>query len=75
MCKRTGSPAWFIAGGLAQCRIDSKHFALQIKALEEGLMPGMPALPLTIRRDRGFAGQGRISARRQAASLSPRKLI
>ena len=30
---------WFIAGGLAQCRIGSKHLALQIKAIEEGLLP------------------------------------
>jgi hypothetical protein len=28
----------FIAGGLAQCRIGSKHLALQIKAIEEGLL-------------------------------------
>jgi len=28
-----------IAGGLAQCRIGSKHLALQIKAIEEGLLP------------------------------------
>lgn len=26
-------------GGLAQCRIGSKHLALQIKAIEEGLLP------------------------------------
>ncbi|MGX9430014.1 MULTISPECIES: flavin-containing monooxygenase [Bradyrhizobium] len=30
---------WLIAGGLAQCRIGSKHLALQIKAIEEGLLP------------------------------------
>ncbi|WP_291689492.1 NAD(P)/FAD-dependent oxidoreductase [Bradyrhizobium sp.] len=29
---------WFIAGGLAQCRINSKYLALQIKAIEEGLL-------------------------------------
>ncbi|HET7885895.1 MAG TPA: NAD(P)/FAD-dependent oxidoreductase [Bradyrhizobium sp.] len=29
---------WFIAGSLAQCRINSKFLALQIKALEEGLL-------------------------------------
>ena len=35
-----GQPGlWFIAGGLAQCRIGSKHLALQIKAIEEGLLP------------------------------------
>ena len=38
MYTRTGQPGlWFIAGGLAQCRIGSKHLALQIKAIEEGL--------------------------------------
>src|SRR5712672_4194775 len=40
MYTRTGQPGlWFIAGGLAQCRIGSKHLALQIKAVEEGLLP------------------------------------
>jgi hypothetical protein len=29
---------WFMAGSLAQCRIYSKHLALQIKALEAGLI-------------------------------------
>jgi cation diffusion facilitator CzcD-associated flavoprotein CzcO len=39
MYMRTGQPGlWFIAGGLAQCRIGSKHLALQIKAIEEGLL-------------------------------------
>jgi cation diffusion facilitator CzcD-associated flavoprotein CzcO len=39
MYTRTGQPGlWFIAGGLAQCRIGSKHLALQIKAIEEGLL-------------------------------------
>lgn len=34
---------WFIAGSLAQCRINSKYLALQIKAIEEGLLaPAMP---------------------------------
>lgn len=27
---------WFIAGGLAQCRMNSKYLALQIKAMELG---------------------------------------
>ena len=27
---------WFIAGGLSQCRINSKYLALQIKATEIG---------------------------------------
>jgi putative flavoprotein involved in K+ transport len=40
MYVRTGqSGLWFIAGGLAQCRIGSKVLALQIKAIEEGLLP------------------------------------
>jgi putative flavoprotein involved in K+ transport len=40
MYTRTGQAGlWFIAGGLAQCRIGSKHLALQIKAIEEGLLP------------------------------------
>jgi cation diffusion facilitator CzcD-associated flavoprotein CzcO len=40
MYARTGQPGlWFIAGSLAQCRINSKYLALQIKACEEGLLP------------------------------------
>jgi putative flavoprotein involved in K+ transport len=40
MYVRTGQPGlWLIAGGLAQCRINSKYLALQIKAIEEGLLP------------------------------------
>jgi cation diffusion facilitator CzcD-associated flavoprotein CzcO len=36
---RTGQPGlWFIAGSLAQCRINSKFLGLQIKAIEEGLL-------------------------------------
>jgi putative flavoprotein involved in K+ transport len=43
MYTRTGQPGlWFIAGGLAQCRIGSKHLALQIKAIEEGLLTRGP---------------------------------
>jgi cation diffusion facilitator CzcD-associated flavoprotein CzcO len=30
---------YFIAGSLAQCRINSKYLALQIKAMEAGLLP------------------------------------
>ena len=30
---------WFLAGGLAQCRIFSKVLALQIKARELGIVP------------------------------------
>jgi len=37
MYKRTAQEGlWFIAGGLAQCRIYSKYLALQIKAMELG---------------------------------------
>ncbi len=37
---RTRQPGlWFIAGSLAQCRINSKYLALQIKACEEGMIP------------------------------------
>jgi cation diffusion facilitator CzcD-associated flavoprotein CzcO len=43
MYTRTGQPGlWFIAGSLAQCRINSKYLALQIKAIEEGLLPRTP---------------------------------
>ncbi len=39
MFKRTPQDGlWFIAGSLTQCRIYSKYMALQIKALEEGLI-------------------------------------
>jgi putative flavoprotein involved in K+ transport len=40
MYSRTGQDGlWFIAGSLAQCRINSRYLALQIKAIEEGLLP------------------------------------
>jgi cation diffusion facilitator CzcD-associated flavoprotein CzcO len=40
MYMRTGQDGlWFIAGSLAQCRINSKFLGLQIKAIEEGLLP------------------------------------
>jgi len=40
MYTRTPQPGlWFIAGSLAQCRINSKYLALQIKAIETGLLP------------------------------------
>jgi cation diffusion facilitator CzcD-associated flavoprotein CzcO len=40
MYTRTPQPGlWFIAGSLAQCRINSKYLALQIKAIEQGLLP------------------------------------
>lgn len=39
MWKRTPQPdLWFITGSLAQCRIYSKFMALQIKAVEEGMI-------------------------------------
>lgn len=39
MYTRTGQPGlWFIAGSLAQCRINSKYLALQIKAIEERIL-------------------------------------
>ncbi len=44
MFKRTPQQgAWFIAGGLSQCRINSKYLALQIKAMELGLLGPLPA--------------------------------
>ena len=43
MYARTGQAGlWFIAGSLAQCRINSKYLALQIKAIEQGLLPRGP---------------------------------
>lgn len=39
MYKRTPQQGlWFIAGGLPQCRINSKYLALQIKAMELGIL-------------------------------------
>jgi putative flavoprotein involved in K+ transport len=39
MWRRTAQPGlWFTAGSLAQCRIFSRYLALQIKALEAGLI-------------------------------------
>jgi putative flavoprotein involved in K+ transport len=39
MWRRTAQPGlWFTAGSLAQCRIFSRYLALQIKAMEEGLL-------------------------------------
>jgi cation diffusion facilitator CzcD-associated flavoprotein CzcO len=44
---QTGQPGlWFIAGSFAQCRINSKYLALQIKAIEQGIMPH-PTAPKT----------------------------
>lgn len=36
-CQTRQPGLWFIAGSFAQCRINSKYLALQIKAIEEGL--------------------------------------
>jgi cation diffusion facilitator CzcD-associated flavoprotein CzcO len=45
MYVRTAQPGlWFMAGSLAQSRINSKYLALQIKALEVGLLPPDRAL-------------------------------
>jgi putative flavoprotein involved in K+ transport len=39
MYARTKQPGlWFIAGSLAQCRINSRFLALQIKAIEQGML-------------------------------------
>jgi putative flavoprotein involved in K+ transport len=39
MWRRTAQPGlWFTAGSLAQCRIFSRYLAIQIKALECGLL-------------------------------------
>jgi cation diffusion facilitator CzcD-associated flavoprotein CzcO len=55
MYTRTGQPGlWFIAGSLAQCRINSKYLALQIKAIEEGLQP---RVQVTVPHDPGFPGR------------------
>jgi putative flavoprotein involved in K+ transport len=44
MFKRTPQEGlWFIAGGLPQCRIYSRYLALQIKAIEEGMLGPLPA--------------------------------
>src|SRR3954466_7268897 len=45
MFKRTSQQGlWFIAGGLAQCRINSKYLALQIKAMELGKLGPLCAI-------------------------------
>lgn len=39
MWRRTNQPGlWFMGGGFQHCRIYSRHLALQIKAVEEGLL-------------------------------------
>ncbi len=43
MYMRTAQPGlWFIAGSLAQCRINSRYLALQIKACELGMLELTP---------------------------------
>jgi cation diffusion facilitator CzcD-associated flavoprotein CzcO len=42
-CQTNQPGLWFIAGSFAQCRINSKYMALQIKAIEQGVMPGEAA--------------------------------
>jgi putative flavoprotein involved in K+ transport len=52
MWTRTGQPGlWFIAGSFAQCRIYSKYLALQIKAVEEDLIPGQNSSPTRLLED------------------------
>jgi lactate dehydrogenase-like 2-hydroxyacid dehydrogenase len=53
MWKRTPQEGlWFMAGSLAQCRIFSRYLAVQIKAVEEGLIePTMPAEALAVPRE------------------------
>ncbi|MBM3491457.1 MAG: NAD(P)/FAD-dependent oxidoreductase [Alphaproteobacteria bacterium] len=49
MWRRTAQPGlWFTAGGLPHVRIYSKYLAMQIKAIEEGLLP--PTLPAVAAR-------------------------
>jgi putative flavoprotein involved in K+ transport len=46
MWRRTSQPGlWFTAGGLAQIRIYSKYLAMQIKAVEEGLIGAKMSKP------------------------------
>ena len=42
-CQTGQTGLWFIAGSFAQCRINSKYLALQIKGLEAGIIPENPA--------------------------------
>ena len=46
MWRRTPQPGlWFTAGGLAQVRIFSKYLAMQIKAVEEGIIGAQITTP------------------------------
>jgi cation diffusion facilitator CzcD-associated flavoprotein CzcO len=73
MYARTSQPGlWFIAGSLAQCRINSRYLALQIKAVQEGLLPPDPLIEAPIRSRQGpHAAVARI-LRRSDASHGPR---
>lgn len=53
MWKRTPQEGlWFMAGSLAQCRIFSRYLAVQIKAVEDGLIePTMPAEAMAVERE------------------------
>ena len=45
MWRRTAQPGlWFMSGGLPQVRVYSKYLAMQIKAIEEGLMSATSSL-------------------------------
>jgi cation diffusion facilitator CzcD-associated flavoprotein CzcO len=60
MYVRTPQPGlYFIAGSLAQCRINSKYLALQIKAIEEGLLPRRDeaVIPGVATRERGMTNE------------------
>jgi cation diffusion facilitator CzcD-associated flavoprotein CzcO len=58
MYSRTKQPGlWFIAGSLAQCRINSKYLALQIKAIEQGLLPRVEGVGFTAPHDPEFRGR------------------
>ena len=72
MYTRTPQPGlWFIAGSLAQCRINSKYLALQIKAIEEGLLPrgGRRFLPLSP------CGRGCASERCEASNRGDEEFL
>lgn len=45
MWKRTAQRGlWFVGGGFNNCRTYSRYVALQIKAIEEGLLPAEESL-------------------------------
>jgi cation diffusion facilitator CzcD-associated flavoprotein CzcO len=75
MYTRTGQPGlWFIAGSLAQCRINSKYLALQIKAIEAGLLLDHASAGVHHSSRSRISLATKDSARRQAMSLSPLKV-